>query len=405
MANFPRPSAINQTYLQILKSIKPTLNINDLNSDFVIRGKAVSGLISGLYGDQAKVNQDTFTSTARPEALILKGADLGLTLNIATQSTGTSVTIHGTDGTQVNPGDLTLLYEPTNLFYTNTSGGVIAGGVLVVSVQCAVAGSLGNISSPDVLTVVSPPSGVNVGAEITGDIAGGSDVETYDSFRARVLARQQYTPAGGNESDFLAWGYVADPSVRSVSIRRFIKGLGTVGVVITSGVTDIDSAVTNGTDIVRIPSQQVIDNVQAYYDTVAPLTACVTVFGPMETTIPVSVAVDLADGFTLSSIPSDPVNNPENLTIENLIKREVSRSLYKAAIGGRGGYIVASDIEVNLDYWLSAAVDPATGLTKGRIPVLSDRQVLPLNGSSYDFPIAANSLAAPGVITVINGVP
>lgn len=410
MANFPLPSDIQATYLQILKSIKPSLNINDLNSDFVIRGRAISGLVSGVYGDQAKINGDTFTSTARPDALILKGQDLGLTLSPATKASGTAV-ITGTNGTVVNAGDLVLMYPATNLFYTNTAGGTIAGGSLAVTVQAQVAGALANVAAPDTMTIVSPPTGVNGTANITANVGGGSDIESYDSFRSRILARQQYTPSGGNQSDYLAWGFEADPSVRSVSIRRFIKGLGTVGVVITTGVTDIDSAVTSGTTVVRIPSSQVVTNVQAYYDSVSPLTDCVTVFSPSEQTVPVTVAVDLAAGLSLLSIPSDPVNNPNNLTIQQLVQREVSRALYKYPIGGRtlpgqaGGFVVASDIELNLDYWLSAATDPATGLVKGKIPVLADRQVQPLNGTSYDLPISVNALAAPGVITVVNGVP
>jgi uncharacterized phage protein gp47/JayE len=410
MATFPAPSDIQSVYLQVLKSIKSTLNINDPNSDFVIRGKAISGLISGLYGDQAKINADTFVSTARPEALVLKGLDLGLTPQSATQASSSSVTLSGPNGLVVAAGDLQFLYGPTNLFYVNTTGGTFANGSLTVAVQAQVTGSLGNVSAPDVLTLVNPPVGVNATATLTLSLAGGSDVESYDSFRARILARQQYTPAGGNEADYKSWGFQADPSVRSVSIRRFIKGLGTVGVVITSGVTDIDQAVTGGVPVVRIPSAQVVANVQSYYDSHAPLTDCPTVFGPIETPVDVTMQVSVVAPYTLASIPSDPVNNPNNLTIEALVQREVGRALYKAAIGGRtltgqtGGFIVASDIEANIDYWLSASADPATGLVRGRIPVLNDRQIMPLNGTMYDLPISANSLARPGTISVVSGV-
>ncbi len=412
MASFLKPSEIFETYKQILKSIKPSLNTNDKNSDFIIRGQVVSGIVSGLYGDQAKINNDTFTSTARPEALVLKGADLGLTISPATQSTGTlAVTITGPNNTVVAAGDLTFLYGSTNLFYTNTSGGTITGGSLTLSVQCEVAGSLGNIAAPDTLTVVSPPTGVSTTGTIVTNIAGGSDVESTDSFRSRILARQQNTPSGGNAADYKAWGYLADPSVRSVSVRRFIKGLGTVGVAITTGPTDIDSAVTAGTSVVRIPSATVISNVQAYYDSHAPLTACTTVFSPSETAFNVTLAVDLAGNNTMSSIPQSATYNPLGLTISQLIIREVTRALLKVPIGGRTrgsstqGYVFASDIEINLDTWLSAEVDPVSGLSRGFIPVLADRQVFPLNGTSYDAPIDANSLAKAGTVQIINGVP
>jgi hypothetical protein len=120
--------------------------------------------------------------------------------------------------------------------------------------------------------------------------------------------------------------------------------------------------------------------------------------------------VDLAQGLTLSSVPADPVYNPLNLTVQQLIQREVGRPLYKYSTGGRvipglsGGYVVASDIEESLDVWLSAVPDPNTGLVLGLLPILADRQVQKLNGASYNLPVSQNQLAAPGTITVTLGV-
>ena len=407
MASFPNPSQIATQYFQFLKSIKPSINTNDVNSDFVIRGNVFSGVASGLYGDQQKVYNDTFISTARAEALTIHGQDLDITQEPATTaSTTLGVTITGTNGTIINPGDLTLLYVPTNVLYTNTTGGTISGGSLAVSVECEVAGQIGNITAPDTLTIVSPPTGVSTTAQLTINMADGADIESTDSYRARLLSRVQNPPAGGNETDYPAFAFAADPTVRSAVIRRFGRGLGTVDVYITTGTTDIDTAVTQGLSIVRVPSSGTLATVQAYYDAHVPLTDCPAVYGPTETSVAVSAKVVLATGLTLSSVPSDPVNNPLNLTVLQLIQRELSRPIYKLPVGGRvlpggtQGYVVAADLEENLDVWLSAVPDPVTGVAQGKLPILADRQVLPLNGSAYDFPIGANNLAAPGTITV-----
>ena len=98
MALFPTPTQLQLQYLQTLASIKPSININDQNSDFVIRGKVFSAFASGLYGDQAKVNNDTFISTASPEALTLIGLDYGIPQLQATASTADSVTISALKG-------------------------------------------------------------------------------------------------------------------------------------------------------------------------------------------------------------------------------------------------------------------------------------------------------------------
>lgn len=410
MASFPTPSQILKTYLQYLKSLKPSLNTNDQNSDFVIRGKALSGLISGLYGDQQKVNNDTYASSARPEALLLKGADLGIDRQPATRAQCPQVRVPGTNGTVVAPGDLTFLYAPTNVIYTNTTGGTVTGGVLDVVAQCQSYGQIGNIEAPDFLQVVSPPSGIGPQATLMQNMADGADIESIDSYRARIILREQQPPAGGNQTDYPNFAFEADPSVRSAFIRRFGRGLGTVDVYITTGTTDVDSAVTNGISIVRIPSSIVLNTVQQYYNEHVPLTDCPAVYAPTEITEDVTVKVVLAAGLTLSSVPADPVYNPLNLTVQQLIEREVGRVLYKLPVGGRkipgftDGFIAASDIEEGLDVWLSAVKDPVSGLYIGKIPVLADRQCQPLDPPNINKAIGQNELAAPGTITVQIGV-
>jgi uncharacterized phage protein gp47/JayE len=407
MPTFLTPSQCATQYFQVLKSIKPDLNTNDNNSDFVIRGKTISGVVSGLYGDLGKINNDPFISTARATALTIIGQDYAIPQQPATQASGSAaVTISGTNGTVINPGDLTFLYAPTNILYTNTTGGTIVGGVLTVSVQCLVAGQIGNIASPDTFTVVSPPTGVTGNAAIVSTIGNGSDAETTDSYRSRLLTRRQNAPAGGNETDYPEFAFQASSAVRSAAIYRFVRGLGTVGVYVTAGTTNIDAAVTAGESVVRIPTSDVINTIQNYYNAVVPLTDCPFVYSPTELDINVTVNVIYAAGLTSSSVPSDSVNNPLGLTCQQLVQREISRVLYKYAVGGRplpgksGGWVVAADLDDGIDVYLSAVPNQNTGVLNGIIPILSDWQVQPLTGTTIDYPIGQNQLPAPGTITV-----
>lgn len=410
MAVFPTPTQIDVQYRQILKSVKPSLNTNDNNSDFIIRGRAFTGIASGLYGDQQKVRNDTWVSSARPEAVILHGKDLGIERQPATNAVGLNVPVTGVDGTVVAPGDLTFLYAPTNILYTNTNGGTVASGVLDLTIQSLSTGQIGNIKAPDTLQIVSPPTGIDPTVTLADNVADGSDIETIDSLRQRILNRKQNAPAGGNETDYPNFAFAADPSVRSAFIRRFGRGLGTVDIYITTGTTDIDNAVTNGLPIVRIPGPGVIADVQAYYDAHVPLTDCPVVYAPATEDTDVTVKVILAQGLTLASVPADPVNNPLNLTVQGLIEREISRVIYKLPVGGRllpgstNGFVTASDIEEGLDVWLSAVKDPITGVYLGKIPVLADRQCQPLDPPNVNKQLGANALAEPNVLTVILGV-
>lgn len=410
MSNFPIPSQLATDYFQILKSIKPSINTNDNNSDFVIRGKAFTGFASGLYGDQQKVNNDTWVTSARPEALTLHGADLDLLQQPAVAASSSQVRVPGTNGTIINPGDLTFMYVPTGVLYSNTTGGTVSAGFLDVSILCEISGAVGNVAAPDTLQIISPPTGITTIANIIQAVSDGADQESTDSYRARLLSRRQNPPAGGNETDYPAFAFAADTTVRSATIRRFGRGLGTVDVYITTGTTDVDTAVTQGLPVSRIPSGGTLASVQAYYDAHVPLTDCPVVYAPSEQPVDVTMNVILATGLTLSSIPSDPTNNPLNLTVQQLIQREISRVLYKLPTGGRvlpggtTGYVVAADIEEGLDVWLSAVKDPTTGLFMGKIPILADRQCQKLNGSQYDKPLTKSQLASPGTLTVVLGV-
>jgi len=409
MSSFPTPDQIEAQYFQILKSIKPSININDSNSDFVIRGKVLSGLSSGIYGDQQKVNNDTFVSSARPEALILKGLDLGISRQPATQAESVQVRISGVNGTVISPGDLTLIYSATNILYINLTGGIIAGGILDVVIRSQATGQIGNVIAPDTLNLVSPPAGVSQVANLIQSLADGSDIETIDSLRARILSRQQQPPAGGNSTDYPNFAFEANTSVRSAFVRRFGRGLGTVDIYITTGTTDVDTAITNGLAINRIPSSIVLSAVQDFYNAHVPLTDCPRVYAPVEILENVSVKVVLAFGLILTSVPSS-VYNPLGLTCLQLIQREVGRVLYKLPVGGRilpgslNGFITASDIEAGLDEWLSAVKNQTTGLPVGKIPILADRQCQPLDGLNINKAIGQNELAKPNVVTVTLGI-
>jgi hypothetical protein len=410
MSTFPAPTDLLNQYKVIIKTLRPDLNVDDTASEPIIRGKTLAGLLSGIYGDQQSVENDTFISSARPSALSLKGQDFNLPQQPATFAESPSLQISGVIGSPV-PAGSTLLYTPTGQLYSTQSSVVIgSGGTVNASIICNSSGQIGNVSVGNTLQFISPPTGVTPTATLLEAIADGSDAESTDSYRARLLIRTQNAPSGGNKTDYPNYGFAADPSVRSVFIRRFGRGLGTVDVYVTAGTTDIDTAVTQGLSIVRVPSSDLLNTIQNYYNLNVPLTDCPGVFAPTEVPIDVTVNVDLASTlFTLSTVPSDSVYNPLGLTILALIQRELSRVLYKITVGGRVlpgstiGYVIASDLEAQLDRMLSA-VDNGSGQNTGNIPVLADREVQPLNGLIYNLPLVGNQICVPGSLVVNLGV-
>jgi uncharacterized phage protein gp47/JayE len=408
MATFPTPSQLLEQYKTILKSLRPDINVDDPSSEPIIRGAVLSGILSGVYADQRKIDDDTFIQDARDEALDRWGIVLGISRQPATSAETEDCLFTG-DPSTVIPAGTTLRYPPTGILYTLQSQVTLDGsgeghGSLIADTP----GQIGNVSVGTELILLSTPPNVDSSATLIQALGGGSDAETADSYRSRLLLRLQRTPSGGNQFDYPAFAFKAHPSVRSAFVRRFGRGLGTVDVYITSGTTDVDQAVNLGLPVVRLPTPQILAAVQTYYEENAPMTDCPKIFSPSEITQDVTARVRLEAGFTLSSVPADSVNNPLGLSIENLIKREISRVLYKIPVGGRvlpgfqNGFVVAADIEQQLDDMLSA-IPGKSGLPLGRLPVLADRQVQNLDGVNTNRQVLANQIVAPGILTVVLG--
>lgn len=410
MPSFPTPSQIFQQYKTTFKGLRPDINENDPSGEAFIRGRVLSGIVAGLYSDQKKTDDDTFIRDCRDSTLPRFGADYDLPQQPATAAESTGYQFSGTPGTVI-PVGTKVRFNPTGLTYTLQAAVTIAGGGTVLgTIICDTTGQIGNLAAGSTLTLVNPIFGVTNDGTLISAAGDGSDIETPDSYRARLLNRRQHPPAGGNEFDYPQFAFEADPSVRSAFIKRFARGLGTVDIYITAGTTDIDTAVTNGQTVNRIPTSTVIDTVQDYYNHNVPLTDCPQVVAPTEISANATVNVALAAGLTLSTtVPADPVYNPLGLTVLQLIQREVGRVMYKNPVGGRlipglsGGFLVAADIEAQLDLMLSAVPD-TNGLPKGKIPILLDREVQKLASPNYNLPLAGNQLTSPGTITVVQGV-
>lgn len=399
--DFKLPSEIGDDYLTQLKTLKPDVNISQEDSDWWIRSRVVGGVAAGIYADQRLISNDAFPQNARPDA-ILRFLDLYFQGGYipATQSEG-NVSVTGQSGTTISAG-VQFLYQPNGNVYQSietvvlpsvTGGDPVTG---LVPVQSVAAGQDQNLLPFAPLTVSSPPAGLNQIAEVDEDgLSDARDPETDSQARARIIQRIRTPLSVGRVSDYIQYAQEASNSVTSASVLRFPFGLGTVAVYITAGTTNIDSAIDNDQPITVIPSDALVEEVQAFLDINKPVTDCVTVAKPVPVDIDVTVQVKYANGL------GSTVNTGQTLTQDELVQREVRRAIYKTPVGGRvigaSGYLVASEIEQTIDLKLSAE-SPETGT----VPILLDRQVLPLSTSGYNRGLLPNEVCIPGTITVVS---
>lgn len=392
---FKTPTDVATEYLQHLKGLKPSINIDQEDSDWWVRSRVVGGVVAGVYADQRKISDDAFPQSARREALERHlNTYFSTGFNAAVESNGL-VRVSGATGS-VLPIGTEILYSPNGNVYATQATLTLVQPTGSVAVKSVSTGQDQNLLDGAQLVLSAPPPGFDPTAFAIGPIGDGKNDETNAEAAARILARLRNPPSGGTAEDYRTWAKEASASVTDVNVLRYIYGLGTVGLIIAAGTTDIDTAVTNGDPIVRIPSDALVLTVRDYVNAKKPLTDCVFYLKPVEVPIDVEMKVRWTQGDE-NTIPAG-----QTLTQGQLLKREIGRAIYLTPPGGRrfgaSGFVVASEIEEVVDAGLSA-----TPYTIGNFAqILSDRQVKDLSATGSNRLITEQEIAIPGNITLVS---
>lgn len=129
-------------------------------------------------------------------------------------------------GTQVARGD-GYLYATTALATVAGGGTIAAAGSAVLASDGSVSGAAGDCDVGTLVTLVSAIAGVQSGATVTTAFIGGTDPETDDSLRNRMLQVFQDPPQGGAEGDYKKWAREVAGVTRAWVLRNHM-GTGTV---------------------------------------------------------------------------------------------------------------------------------------------------------------------------------
>lgn len=244
------------------------------------QSRAFAGAVHGLYGFLEFISQQALPDTAVDEYLERWCAIFGLFRVAATAATG-NVTITGINGNLITAG--TILQAASGVQYRTTADATIASGTVSVGVKATTSGADGNLPPVSPLSFLSPVAGINSGATVGLDgITGGSDDETVDSLRKRLIERIQTPPQGGNVTDYEKWVKEIRADVTRVWVAPLEMGAGTVTV------RFVMDNIAGG----PLPPSGVISDVAAYIQTKRPVTANVFVVAP--TLYPVNMTILLS---------------------------------------------------------------------------------------------------------------
>lgn len=246
-------------------------------SDAAVLARVHSGATYGLYQYLAWQFAQLFPDTAEEDMLLRHGAGRGVVRKSATQARG-PVAVTGTTDAVVPPG--ARLATSDGLLYEAIDGAVLVAGAAALDVRAVDAGSLSNQPAGAALQLVSPVDGVNGDAQVAAaGLTGGTDIESIDDYRDRVLERYRLVPHGGNADDYVTWAKAQAGVTRAWTKRNWI-GPGTVGVFV---VNDAANPIT--------PAAPELEAIQAGVEPLRPVTAEIVVLAPELVEVPYTIQI------------------------------------------------------------------------------------------------------------------
>lgn len=231
-----------------------------------VLARVLAGAVHMLHGHLDWLARQIFPDLSDDENLVRQAGLFGLAKNPAGYAHAT-ITATGTDTTVIPAGSVLLRADGAE--YTTDEDAAIAGVDCDVAVTASLAGADGTLEAGVVLSFQSPISGIDATATVSTNDEDGTDEETTDELRVRVLERWAEPAHGGNVPDYVAWAKEV-PGITRAWVTPLGLGPGTV---VVRFVRDNDEN--------PIPDSGEVTTLQAHLDEVKPAHAAVTAFAPV----------------------------------------------------------------------------------------------------------------------------
>lgn len=272
----PDLSTLNDQAASSIEAELPGSDARLRRSNLNVLARVMAGFAHGFYGYLRRFLEECLPWSQG--FLLEMWAGIWGVYRKAAFSAGGHVVFTGTNGALIDSG--TELQTADGQVYETTAAGVIAGGVASVPVLAVVPGKSGNLASGTQLSLINPVSGL--AGTVTVDTAGisnGSDIESLDELYTRFLKRVRSPAHGGSADDYVNWALEVPGVTRAWTVPNWFG----VGSVLVLFVRDGDSS--------NLPDAAAIALVQAHIDLLRPVTADVSVAGPVVKVVNFTIAV------------------------------------------------------------------------------------------------------------------
>lgn len=289
--------------------------IND-SSEMAVRMRAVAEQIYSLYVYNDWVLRQCFPHSAAGEYLDYHAMMRNITRKPAQKAHGQlHFRLETPSDTDTPIPEGTVCMTLSGIEFETIQSAFIAAGEYYADVPARAvnAGSGGNAAQSTIIFMTSPPAGVFACTNLQR-FTGGSDEETDEELRKRILSTYAALPSGANTGYYEK--LVLDfEEVSAVKVLPKARGLGTVDIVFTS--------------IEGIPDEKLIEEVKQCIEENREICVDADVYAPESKVIDISARIDVKAGYS-----AEEVRNNTSLALQNYFTGKLfEKGITTAALG------------------------------------------------------------------------
>lgn len=275
----PSLNSLAQSAWAAIRTYLPGSDAMPKKNVLVVLAKAWALLLGDVYRRIEWTFRQIFASTADEDVLEkIHGFEENVQRKAASRASGT-VTGTADAGESFAAG---VRFISGAVGYVSTATATADGaGAISFTVRAEVAGASANLDAGASLTLADPGSYLTLSPEFvvaSGGVAGGTDREDIEDYRARILDKKRRPPQGGALSDYEQWAMEV-PGVAAAWAARTTNSPGTVTVWVV-----VDGR-ENG-----IPTEDDIEVVQAYIDDLRRIGSQISVVAPVPQPVDITIS-------------------------------------------------------------------------------------------------------------------
>lgn len=285
----------------------------DRVSDIGIRLRLLAGEIFSLTSDIEWIKKQMFPNTASGEQLELHAQQRGIERVKGNKATGQIMFKVDTPleyQLTIPKGTICTTSDGSLNFVTTVDATIVQGGnYVIVESEAEKSGTQYNVS-PNVITTIVTYFSVGISVQNSSLFNGGTNDETDDELRERIMYSMKNIPNGANSEYY-------------ISVAKTVDGVQSANI-ISSTVPNVLYLYIAGRG--EIPSGAVFTAAQSAIDAIKPLGISVRILSAVKVNVNVDVSISVSSGYNFDTVKSVVENNITEFFLDLMVGESVTLS-------------------------------------------------------------------------------